>query len=49
MISLWDNVTHTNICIMEDTEGADESKELNTFVKEIMMKNLLNLVKDMDI
>lgn len=45
----WDNVKHTNICIMGVPERQDREKGAKNLFKEIMAWNFPNLEKETDI
>ena len=43
---LWDNVKHTNICILGVPEGEEREKELEKIFEEIIAENLPNMGKE---
>uniref|UniRef100_A0A9L0TR74 L1 transposable element RRM domain-containing protein n=1 Tax=Equus caballus TaxID=9796 RepID=A0A9L0TR74_HORSE len=43
---LWDNIKHTNICIIG---GKEKKKGAENLFKEIMAENFPNLVREMDL
>ena len=43
---LWDNVKHTNICIIGVPEGEEREKETEKIYQEIIAENLPNMGKE---
>ena len=43
---LWDNVKHTNICIIGVPEGEEREKGTEKIFKEIIAKNFPNIGKE---
>ena len=47
--SLWDNFKHSNIHLIEVTEGEEKEQEIGNLFEEIMKEKFPNLVKEIDI
>ena len=47
--SLWENFKHSNIHIIEVSEGEEEEQEIGNLFEKIITENFLNLVKEIDI
>ena len=47
--SIWDNLKHSNICIIGMPEGEEEEQEIKNLFAKIMKENFPNLVKEIDI
>ena len=46
---LWDNIEHTNLCIMGVPEGEEKEEGIKNMFEEIMADNFPNLKKETDI
>ena len=43
---LWDNIKHTNICIIDVPEGEEREKEAENIYEDIIAENFPNLGKE---
>ena len=46
---LWDNIKHTNICVIGVPEGEERDKGVENLFEEIIAENFHNLRKETDI
>ena len=46
--SLWDNFKHSNIYMTGVPEGEQKQEEIGNLFEKIVIKNVPNLVKEMD-